>query len=265
MSSTQTIFKGNRLMFTRIINTLKLNCRFNSTKKMGPVDHGAEFASDKLEGWLVPQSQNHNCLRAKRPFNGCYDNYAKIVDDALANRFEDLRVNVQFPAAPRGRSISVQDMEAVLNEPLDGMCKKAALPDDITQQIRSDAIHLSTTVSALCPTATKFTIRLQIFGENCCSRFHQDQYVGRGIVSYTGNIGTEFVDDKHVDFWELENCGNNTCVVKDKHNIHHAEVGDFLFIKGTMFPYGSKGLVHKAPEKVYHPDGRIVNRLVLKV
>ena len=59
--------------------------------------------------------------------------------------------------------------------------------------------------------------------------------------------------------------GNNLCVVKDQKKIFHADVGDFMFIKGTMFPYGSKGLVHKAPEKVYHSDGRIVNRLVLKI
>ena len=38
-----------------------------------------------------------------------------------------------------------------------------------------------------------------------------------------------------------------------------------LFIKGTLFPWGSNGLVHKAPEKRYHSNGNIINRLVLKI
>ena len=29
--------------------------------------------------------------------------------------------------------------------------------------------------------------------------------------------------------------------------------------------HGAKGLVHKSPPKTYHADGRIVNRLALKI
>ena len=167
----------------------------------------ADFQAKSLDEWLVPESQNHNVLISKRPLKGRFNAYAKIIDDALENRFEDLRMNVQFPAAPRGRIVPEEDMRAVLQTPLDDMCKKAQLPEDLTQQIRADAIHLSRTICSLVPQATKFTIRLQIFGENCCSRFHQDQYVGRGIVSYTGDIATQYVADREVDFWELEHCG----------------------------------------------------------
>ena len=45
-------------------------------------------------------------------------------------------------------------------------------------------------------------------------------------------------------------------------------VGDLLLIKGTQFAGaygGAYGLVHKSPEKWYHADGRIVNRLLLKL
>ena len=42
-------------------------------------------------------------------------------------------------------------------------------------------------------------------------------------------------------------------------------MGDFLFIKGSKFSADTSGLVHKSPPKAFHGDGRIVNRLLLKV
>ena len=117
----------------------------------------------------------------------------------------------------------------------------------------------------MCSSARKLEVKLEIFGDNLCSRWHRDRFVGRAIVSYTGSIGTEYTRDSNVDFDELENCGNADCLIYDKKEIESIEVGDMLFIKGTEFPRGAKGLVHKSPDIVYHPDGRIVNRLVLKV
>ena len=53
-------------------------------------------------------------------------------------------------------------------------------------------------------------------------------------------------------------------VVGDKSNdIEHVDVGDILFIKGKA--YGGKPLVHRAPPKQYHANGRVLNRLLLKV
>ena len=65
---------------------------------------------------------------------------------------------------------------------------------------------------------------------------------------------------------ELRNCGNNACIIGDVDKIYSAGVGDFFFIKGLQYPHEERrGLVHKSPEKAYHPDGRVVNRLLLKV
>ena len=55
--------------------------------------------------------------------------------------------------------------------------------------------------------------------------------MGRGIVSYTGEIGTEYTRDSNVDFWEMKNCGKCDTLIKDKSLIEHVEVGDFLLIK----------------------------------
>ena len=42
--------------------------------------------------------------------------------------------------------------------------------------------------------------------------------------------------------------------------------GDMLFMKGRRFPgAGAGALVHKSPEKRYHPDGRVIHRLLLKI
>jgi hypothetical protein len=121
------------------------------------------------------------------------------------------------------------------------------------------------TGAQMCPFGRSIDIKLEISGENTCSRWHQDRYVARAIVSYTGIVGTEYTNDPNVDFWELENCGKNECVIRDKRQVFGVDVGDFLLIKGTLYPTGASGLVHKAPEKRYHPDGRVIQRLCLKV
>ena len=60
--------------------------------------------------------------------------------------------------------------------------------------------------------------------------------MAQAIVSYTGRIGTEYTSDANVDFWELEHCGNNECVICDASKVHSVDVGDFLLIKGTDYP-----------------------------
>ena len=89
------------------------------------------------------------------------------------------------------------------------------------------------------------------------------------IVSYTGLVGTEYTDDDNVDFFELENCGNNECVIRDASKIRAVDTGDIFLMKGTRYPTAALGLpvglVHKSPEKRYHPDGRVINRLLLKI
>ena len=117
----------------------------------------------------------------------------------------------------------------------------------------------------MIPEARQFELKLEVFGENLCSRWHEDHFVGRAITSYTGTVGTEWARDSNVNHWELRHCGNNDCIILDKDAVETIGVGDILFIKGTKFPRGATGLVHKSPQKRYHEDGRILNRLVLKV
>ena len=84
-------------------------------------------------------------------------------------------------------------------------------------------------------------------------------------MSYTGSVGTEYTSDANVDFWQLRHGGDNQSIIRDADKVSAVEVGDILFMKGKLFPTAPNGLVHKAPEKRYHDDGSVINRLLLKV
>ena len=115
-----------------------------------------------------------------------------------------------------------------------------------------------------CTSAGVLEVKLEVAGANICKRWHQDNFVGRALTSYTGVVGTEFTRDENVDFWELNNCGNNDCIIREPDGVRSVAVGDILFIKGKKFK-GQPALVHKSPPIRRHADGRVVNRLVLKV
>lgn len=143
---------------------------------------------------------------------------------------------------------------------------KAALPPALGKQIENDACALAARVASLLPSSPTLEVKLEIFGGNGCVRWHQDHYVARAIVSYTGAVATMYTDDSNVNFWELNHCGHNDCIIKNPQEVYAADTGNFLLIKGKTYPAGAKGLVHKSPEIQYHPSGQsVVNRLVLKV
>merc|ERR1712007_339949 len=103
----------------------------------------------------------------------------------------------------------------------------------------------------------KILIKLDIMGEFACSRWHQDYYRARALVSYNME-GTEFLEDKNVDFWELKNCGNNNCIVRDWSQVFSAAPGDFFFMKGAKYPGLTDGLVHRSPEKRFNENGQLM-------
>lgn len=137
-------------------------------------------------------------------------------------------------------------------------------PEDLAEVLRQDAEALAKICSRVLEGTKSLELIVEIMGEKSCARWHQDYYVARSIVSYNC-AATEFVEDGAVDFWQLQNFGANGAVVKDESRIHTAEVGDLLFIKGRYFPHPVNSLVHRSPERRYHPDGRVMNRLCLKV
>lgn len=232
-----------------------------------PSSSSTVLVSETPEAWVLdPHHLQHSGLVAKRPFHRRFDEVQSDIDEAVVRFDREKSLNAVVTVPPQG---GVQDRDAALaaevREHVEGLLSTAALPAALGEQILSDACALGKAVALLCPSARELEVKLEIFGENSCSRWHQDRYVCRAIVSYTGAVGTEYTADANVNFWELRNCGNNDHIIRDPQQICSVDVGDFFFIKGTKYPNGAKGLVHRSPEKRYHPDGHVVNRLLLKI
>ena len=215
------------------------------------------FTTTTLDGWLDPQSLQHSGLLVQRNLKGKFDQFRADIDAAVHRLGIDQALSITVMNTRSKNQQLCESVKALLSE--------AALPESLSTQICSDACALAEIVGSLLPSARELEIKLEIFGAVSCSRWHRDSYAGRAIVSYTGETGTEYIRDGNVDMWQLENRGDNESVVKDDNKICAVDTGDFFFIKGALYPQGTKGIVHKAPEKMYHEDGRILNRLVLKV
>ena len=219
------------------------------------------FVGDSLKSWTSPASLECNGLLVRRPFDGKWDSFQQDIDDA----------RTRFGAPQALVSKGSHRSSRLFERSVTNLLAAAALPSPLTQQIHEDACELASVLRSLCPAATDFEVKLEIFGENTCARWHQDHFVGRAIVSYTGQLGTQYTQNANVDFHELKYCGNNDCILRDKQGVESVAVGDLLLIKGTKYPgigqpgAPANGLVHKSPPKLYDEDGKVVNRLVLKV
>ena len=231
-------------------------------------DSSPLFISDRVEDWLQeksymydgmltrmsPKDWSHIQPQVDRAFNsGVFRRDASITLATVENSSVEKDLRARFLTAAYH---AVEKIAAT------------GLPSDINRQVCSDMCTLGPVVGLLCRRSGKIDVSLNIFSTSVCKRWHRDSYAGRGIVSYTGLVGTMYTGNENVDEWELENCGNNMCIIKDFRQVKGIDLGDMLFIKGRHFPglrKGSKGLVHKSADVVYHDDGQVLNRLVLKV
>jgi hypothetical protein len=226
------------------------------------VDTTALFTTDDISRWAQAESSQYDGLVAARPFDGRWDEFQSAIDEACS-RWPERGLTCTAPSEASRFSAAVVEL-------LSG----AGLPDPISRQLHEDACALGRAWKALCPAVRQLSVKLELFGENVCSRWHCDNFVGRGIVSYTGVVGTEYTRKGNVDFWELQHCGNNKCIIRDPKLVESVAVGDLLLIKGTRFPLphgtarsikASNALVHKSPEVRFDQQGGVQNRLVLKV
>jgi hypothetical protein len=217
------------------------------------------FEADSLDAWTQPESLKYNGFLLARPeLCSQWNLQAEIDDCADTGRFgwsEKL-----FKEVTNG---DPQELLRSLQAVADEIVAKAMLPEGVSEQIQEDICAIGCIVGQICSKGKRIQVRLEIMGDGVCSRWHRDYYVGRAIVTYNSHA-TQYTADSNVDFWELENCGNNKCIIRDTSEIRNVGVGDILFMKGSQFP-NSTGLVHKSPEIRYHEDGRVINRLVLKV
>ena len=220
-------------------------------------DRDPLFTSESVDHWTQPETHSDfNGLVVPRPLNGIWDVHQSAIDAALSRIGNGLAAEVDL----HSKTLAA-DLEAAVRNVL----TDAALPAPLSEQIQSDALSVGAATAAMCAdTARAIEVKLEIFGESICKRWHMDNIVGRAIVCYTGTKGTDFTRNSNVNFWELQHCGNNDCIILDQTKVESVSVGDLLFCKGSGYK-GAKPLVHKSPAPTYNADGTVLNRLLLKV
>ena len=225
--------------------------------------HSPLFVTPALAAWAdTVQHTAYNGLLVRRPFHGQWDTCQVAIDACLERDNLGLHGDPDSIALTRVKlteNLAVELVDAVGN-----LLRTAALPPLLSQQIFKDACDIGRVVASMCSSAYALEIKLEIAGANTCKRWHQDHFVGRALVSYTGVVGTEYTRDENVNFWELNNCGNADHILRTADDIAAISVGDILFIKGKKYDR-EHALVHRSPPPRFHPDGRVLNRLLLKV
>ena len=230
--------------------------RAKVSEKLG-LESSTVLVAARLSDWLQPEGAQHKGLLVQR--KPVWTDFQHIIDQGVSRgdieEMEEIKVQMSKSGGPRDLG---QVAEMLLNK------VRMTLPEDLQQAIRQDVIEIGEVVAHLCPWSEKLEFKIEVIGESCCSRWHRDNYCARAIVTYNSSA-TVYSPDDNIDFWELENCGNNKCIIKDPARVVSTDVGDVFFMKGNKFPCGPKGLVHKSPEIQRHYNGMVVNRLVLKV
>lgn len=218
-----------------------------------------------VQDWLLDKSAEYRCLHVPRQVT--WGDVQPMVD-LLAS--SGCLGRAQFVAevvklTPLGEcDLQIADKFSERARRLVAKVPHSYLSRDLLQQIQHDIAEVGPVMAQMLPSAEEVLIKLEIFGEHTCSRWHQDKYTCRAIITYNGH-GTDYVQHSNVDFWELKNCGNNDCILHDKTKVFWANAGDVFFMKGVEYPGDVNGLVHKSPEKRYHVDGSIMCRLCLKL
>lgn len=157
----------------------------------------ALFVAGALDDWLHPQSAQHSGLLVKRPFCGAFDELHPHIDKAM-RRFEKSELQSGHGMTAEVKNGSPADLATGLHTSIEALLAEAGLPEPLSKQIYIDALLLGKVVGSMCQFARVLEVKLEIFGENSCSRWHQDKYAGRAIVSYTGRIGTEYTSHANV-------------------------------------------------------------------
>ena len=151
------------------------------------------------------------------------------------------------------------------------------VPPEFSEIIRRDATMLAHMLVRLCPGSGRWlTMQVEVVGRNSCTRWHQDKYVGRAIVTYNGP-GTWMVDDSSVRYDQFKaTLGaprdvSDPAIVPRFEDIYRPVPNTVALMKGSMWPgiigaKGYEGLTHKSPNIPTDANGNpVLKRLVLKV
>ena len=157
------------------------------------------------------------------------------------------------------------------NDDVQVACERvvAGLPAALRGPMSRDARELAELLLRLCPDAPWLTIQVEVISErNSCTRWHQDSYTARAIITYTGP-GTWCVDDASVRYDQFaQTLGmpfeqSDPRIVPNASSIHRPQSNAVILLKGNDWPgIQGVGVTHKAPNAYSEEGGK---RLLLKV
>jgi len=141
------------------------------------------------------------------------------------------------------------------------------------EAVRADAEEMSFLMIKLNPEATWLAVQLEVVGRNRCSRWHQDNYVGRAILTYSGP-STWMADDSSVNFDQFRatmgvpEAVASPAIVPRFESIYMPPPNTIQLMKGNQWAgvANESGLIHKSPNVISDSSGTpLRNRFVLKV
>ena len=135
-------------------------------------DGSVLFVAGALKDWLDPQSAQYSGLLVKRPFCA-WDDLRLEVDKA------SLRFGRTAQIATEIKNGEPEELSNRLQASIALFLAEAGLPAGLSKQIHTDACSLGKLMGSMCPFASVIEVKLEVHGENVCSRWHQDWYAGR--------------------------------------------------------------------------------------
>lgn len=192
--------------------------------------------------------------------------------EQLFTRVEDAGTAQPSKRAKVLSTMSDTDIAALVAGPQDvqAACQKvvAWLPPALRGPMSRDASALAEILLRLCPGATWLTIQVEIVDHlGTCTRWHQDRYTARALITYTGP-GTWCVDDASVRYDQFAKTvyapmeESDARIVPNFNSIHRPQSNAVVLMKGNDWPgIRGVGLTHKAPNDL-KPG---LKRLIIKV
>ena len=224
----------------------------------------AHALQSDMEQWLVGQNETVTCFSVEQLFTG-----------GEGTHEADERTETTPPPSKRVKSFSSRSDDTQRKRDVAGpvdiqaACERlvAGLPHALRGPLSRDAKALAEMLLRLCPDAPWLTTSVEVTGaRTACTRWHQDKYMGRALISYTGP-GTWCVDDASVRYDQfaktlgLSKEESDPQIVPSFDSIHRPQSNAVVLLKGNDWPdIQGVGVTHKAPN--IPPE---LKRLILKV
>lgn len=212
---------------------------------------------EEMARWAAAQERTaHGCFSVEQLYTGG-ETRGEDAETSRPSKSAKLLANAERPRDVAGPDEVQAACERVV----------AALPPALRGPMSGDAKALADMLLRLCPTSPWITIQVEVVTTlAACTRWHQDKYSGRALITYTGP-GTWCVDDASVCYDQFTRTlgmpmeESDPLIVPNFSSIHKPESNAVVLLKGNDWK-GIRGVgqTHKAPNVDPY-----LKRLILKV